>query len=371
MNTKNIYHLGIKEIKALLQDPVMIFFIVYAFTLGIYTSATAKPDVLKNTPIAIIDEDKSPLSQRISNSFYPPMFTNPDIINAQEMDKAMDKGKYTFALNIPPYFQRDVLQGKDPAIQLNIDATRMGQAFSGGGYVQNIALKEIYNFLAPNQSLTSSVDLNTRTLFNPNRYTLWFGAINEIINKITMLSIVITGAALIREREHGTIEHLLVMPITPVEIMFSKIWPMALVVFTVATFALLFIVQMILHIPLNGSLPLFLFCMLLQLWATTSLGIFLSTISKTMPQFGLLLVLLLLPLQILSGGVTPRESMPTFIQNIMLIAPNTHFVKISQAILFRGAGIEVIWPSVIALIMIGSGLFFASLYSFKRNGLQT
>lgn len=247
----------------------------------------------------------------------------------------------------------------------------MGQAFSGGGYVQSITLKEIYNYILPNQNVTNSVELNARTLFNPNRYTSWFGAINEIINNITMLSIILTGAALIREREHGTIEHLLVMPVSPIEIMFSKIWPMAIFVFIIATLALIFVVDVILKIPLNGSIPLFLFCMLLQLWATTSLGIFLSTVSKTMPQFGLLLVLLLLPLQILSGGVTPRESMPVFIQNIMLAAPNTHFIKISQAILFRGAGIDIIWPSIIALLLIGTMLFFASLYSFKRSGLQS
>jgi ABC-2 type transport system permease protein len=371
MNFKHIYYLGIKEMRALLQDPVMLFFIIYAFTLGIYTSATAKPDVLKNTPIAIIDEDKSPLSQKIINSFYPPMFTPPYLINIQEMDRGMDQGKYTFALNIPPYFQRDVLQGKNPSIQLNIDATRMGQAFAGGGYVQSIVLGEIYGHLSPDHSNTNPIELNVRTLFNQNRYSSWFGAIHAIINKITMLSIVITGAAFIREREHGTIEHLLVMPVTPIEIMLSKIWPMALVVFLAATFSLIGVVQMILHIPINGSIGLFLFCMLLHLWATTSLGIFLSTISKTMPQFGLLLAMFLLPLQMLSGGMTPRESMPVFIQNIMLAAPNTHFVKISQAILFRGAGVNIIWPNIVSLIIIGACLFFASLYYFKRSDLQS
>src|SRR5690606_37320953 len=141
-----------------------------------------------------------------------------------------------------------------------------------------------------------------------------------------MFSIILTGAALIREREHGTVEHLLVMPVTPVEIMVSKVWSMGLVVLVASAFALIFVVQGLLAVPIYGSVLLFLAGAALQLFATTSLGIFLATVAGSMPQFGMLLMLVLMPLQVLSGGMTPRESMPDIIQNIMLVAPNTHFV---------------------------------------------
>ena len=178
-------------------------------------------------------------------------------------------------------------------------------------------------------------------------------------------SIILTGAALIREREHGTIEHLLVMPVTPFEIMASKIWAMGLVVLLAASVSLVFVVQGLLSVPIGGSIALFLFGTALYLFAMTSMGIFLATVGGTMPQFGLLLMLVLQPLQMLSGATTPRESMPQIIQDIMLAAPNTHFVILAQAVLFRGAGLAVVWPQIAALLVIGAILFWFSLWRFR------
>jgi ABC-2 type transport system permease protein len=189
----------------------------------------------------------------------------------------------------------------------------------------------------------------------------------EVINSITMLSIILTGAALIREREHGTVEHLLVMPVTPFQIMASKVWAMGLVVLAASAISLHTIVELILDVPLAGSRPLFLCGAALHLFATTSMGIFLGTSARSMPQFGLLMIIVLLPLQLLSGGATPRESMPEFIQTLMLAAPTTHFVSLSQAILYRGAGLEVVWPQGLAMVLIGSTLFGVSLYRFRTT----
>jgi ABC-2 type transport system permease protein len=130
----------------------------------------------------------------------------------------------------------------------------------------------------------------------------------QIINNVTMLSIILTGAALIREREHGTIEHLLVMPVTPTEIMLAKVWSMGLVVLAGGRPVADLRGAGVLGVPIEGSVPLFLAGAALHLFATTSMGIFLATVARTMPQFGLLLMLTILPLQMLSGGSTPREA---------------------------------------------------------------
>ena len=220
-----------------------------------------------------------------------------------------------------------MLAGRAPAIQLNIDATRMSQAFTGNGYIQQIVSGEVSEFLERHRAAPSApVDLVLRTRFNPNLEQTWFGSLMEIINNVTMLSIILTGAALIREREHGTIEHLLVMPVTPFEIMTAKVWSMGLVVVFAALVALVCVVQGALHVPIEGSILLFMGVATLHLFATTSMGIFLATVARSMPQFGMLLVLVLLPLELLSGGSTPRESMPVLVQDIMLAAPTTHFV---------------------------------------------
>jgi ABC-2 type transport system permease protein len=367
MSLSNILRLGIKELRGLLRDVMLLVLIVYAFTLSIYTASRAIPETLNRAAIAIVDEDGSPVASRIITAFYPPYFTVPKLISQHEMDDRMDIGLDTFALDIPPNFQRDLLAGKSPTIQLNIDATRMSQAFSGGGYVQSIVTSEVSEFLNRYRSAAAlPVDLAMRTRFNPNLTKGWFGAVTNVINSITMLSIVLTGAALIREREHGTIEHLLVMPVTPFEIMVSKIWSMGLVVLVASGVSLAFVVQGLLAVPIQGSLGLFLLGTALQLFATTSMGIFLAMIAGTMPQFGLLLMLVLLPLQVLSGSVTPRESMPEIVQAVMSLAPNTHFVILAQAILFRGAGLSVVWPQLAALLAIGTVLFLLSLARFRR-----
>jgi len=368
IRSKNVFRLGVKELWSLARDPIMLVLIVFFFTVAIYAAATAMPESLHNAPIAVVDEDGSPLSARIIASFYPPHFKTPVMVSLTNIDPGMDKGEYTFVLDIPPGFQRDVLAGRVPAIQLNVDATLMTQAFTGNGYIQQIVTNEVNDFAQRYHSAASpSVDLTLRMRFNPNLEQAWFGSLMEIINNVTMLSIILTGAALIREREHGTLEHLLVMPVTPAEIMAAKVWSMGLVVLLAAMVSLVFIVQGTLHVPIQGSIMLFILAAALHLFATTSMGIFLATLARSMPQFGMLLVLVLLPLQMLSGGATPRESMPALVQNIMLAAPTTYFVSAGQAILYRGAGIDVVWPQFLAITAIGGILFFAALARFRKT----
>lgn len=363
-----IFRLGVKELWSLIRDPMMLVLIAYTFTVSIYVAATALPESLHNATIAIVDEDASPLSARIASAFYPPHFRYPEIITLTEMDAGMDSGRYTFVLDIPPNFQRDVLAGRTPALQLNIDATRMSQAFVGNGYIEQIVLGEMNEFLQRHRGDPAPpVDLVMHARFNPNLEESWFGALMEIINNVTMLSIILTGAALIREREHGTIEHLLVMPVTPFQIMSAKVWSMGLVVALAALVALIFVVQGAMHVPVQGSVPLFMVVTALHLFATTSLGIFLATVARSMPQFGMLLVLVLVPLELLSGGTTPRESMPQLVQDVMMVAPTTHFVSAAQAILYRGAGMRVVWMQCLALLGIGGALYSIALMRFRKT----
>jgi ABC-2 type transport system permease protein len=367
MRRANVLYLAMKELRSLVRDPILLVLIIYAFTVGIFIAATAVPESLHKAPIAIVDEDRSPLSQRIADAFYPPYFLPPVLITTAEMDARMDAGLDTFALHVPADFQRDLLSGDAPELQLNIDATRMGQSFIGDAYIQAIVGGQIDEFLRRIREIpVPAVALSLRARFNPQSEQSWFGSVMEVINNITMLSIVLTGAALIREREHGTIEHLLVMPVTPFQIMTSKVLAMGVVVLVATTMSLLLIVRGVLAVPIEGSLTLFLAGAALHLYATTSMGILLGTVARSMPQFGLLMLLVIMPLQILSGGMTPRESSPQVVQWIMEAAPTTHFVSMAQAILYRGAGFGVVWPQFIALFVIGSSVFALSLTRFRR-----
>ncbi len=364
----NILQLGLKELRSLYRDPAMLVLIIYSFTVAIYEGATAVPEAPHRASIAVVDEDRSQASLRIINAFQLPYFIQPKAIDLAQMDSGMDAGLYTFTLNIPPGFQEDLLAGRQPSIQLNVDATQVSQAFTGAGHIQQIIASETGEFVRRYRGGEAlPVEAVVRTAFNPNLSRAWFGAVNEVINQITMLAIILTGAALIREREHGTIEHLLVMPVTPFEIMVGKVWAMGLVVLAASAFALRFVVEGWLDIPTQGSLLLFAGGAALHLFAATSMGIFFGTVARSMPQLGLLVILTLIPLQILSGGVTPRESMPELVQQVMLFAPTTHFVELAQAILFRSAGAAVVWPQLLALAAIGVVFFVGALSRLRKS----
>ena len=372
MSLANIYRLGLKELKSLWADKVLLLLICWAFSGAIYTAATATSQELHNAPVAVVDEDQSPLSRRIVGAFYKPYFRQPAALTLAELDREMDLGTYNFTLVIPNNFQHDVLAGRQPEIQLNIDATIMSQAFIGATYIKSIALGEVNEYLTGQRAGTDlPIRLVPRVRYNPNLTGVWFGGVMEVIDNVTMLTIILVGAAFIREREHGTIEHLLVMPLTPFEIMMAKIWANGLAVLIGVTFALTVMVQQVLRVPIAGSVPLFLAAAACYLFSAASIGIFLGTLARSMPQLGLLIILSIIPLMMLSGGVTPRESMPAIVQNIMLAAPATYFVRLAQAILYRGAGFDVIWRDLLAMTGVGAVFFGVALVRFRKAVTQT
>ncbi|MDR3436727.1 ABC transporter permease [Telmatospirillum sp.] len=367
MAMMNIVRLGVKELRSLASDGVMLVLIAYVFSLGVYVAATVLPETLHKAPIAIVDEDASPLSLRIADSFYPPHFQRPVMISLAELDPGLDTGTYTFVLDIPPDFQRDLLAGRRPSVQLNVDANRISQAFTGSAYIQVMVGQEVTTFLQHDRpNAVAPVALALRARYNPSLTEAWFGAVMEIINDVTMLSIILTGAALIRERERGTIEHLLAMPVSPFEIMVAKIWSMGLVVLFAATCSLVLMAQGVLGIPIAGSIALFLVGAALNIFATTALGILIGTVARSMQQFGIIMILILIPLEVLSGGLTARDSMPEIVRDLMMVAPTTHFVILAQAILYRGAGFDVVWPELLALAVIGGSFFGVTLWYFRK-----
>jgi len=363
-----IWRLGVKELRSLRHDPVLLALVAVTFSLMVYTAAKAASQELRNAPIAVVDHDRSQLSERIVGAFYPPRFKTPARIEATELDPGLDSGLYTFVLDIPPDFERDVLRGRRPEIQVNIDATQMTQAYIGAGYIQRIVQGELAEFVHSGVTADAlPIQLVTRVMFNPNLDGVWFGGVMEVLNQVTLISIILTGAALLREREHGTLEHLMVMPLSPFEIMTAKVWANGLVILVAATLSLRIVVQGWLGVPIAGSVGLFLLATVLHLFSTTSIGILLATAVRSMPQLALLVILVVLPFQLLSGSITPRESMPEALRTLMLAAPTTHFVQIAQAVLYRGAGLGVVWPQLCALVAIGSLAFAGAHARFRRS----
>src|SRR5665811_367297 len=255
--------------------------------------------------------------------------------------------------------------------RINVDATAMVQAGLGSGYAQQIISAEITDFLSNSEGVApSTVNLDVRISFNPNITTAWFTCVMGIINNVTMLAIILAGAAIIREREHGTMDHLLVMPLTPFEIAMSKVWANGLVITAAVGLSLYIVVRTILGIPIAGSIPLFMVGVVIYLFFATAIGIFLGTVTRSMPQLGPLFMLFYMPMNMLSGANTPLESMPPWLATVMQASPSTHFVSFAQAILYRGAGIGVVWPQFLIVALIG-GLFFGlAILRFRSIAAQ-
>ncbi len=363
----NIFWLGTKELRAFMRDYVLLGLVIYAFSLAIIAQAQSSSQEVHNASIAIVDEDHSELSRRIAGAFLPPYFQKPQSIAESDIMPAMNSGRFTFVLDIPPNFERYVRGGRQPAIQLDIDATAMVQAGLGADYAQQIIMTEIDNFLSHAEGgPVTPVNLVVRIAFNPNVETSWFTSIMGIINNVTMLAIILAGAAIVREREHGTMDHLLVMPLTPFEIAMSKIWANGLVIVIAVGLSLYFVVRGVLHIPIAGSVPLFLCGVAIYLFFATAVGILLGTIARSMPQLGLLFMLVFLPMNMLSGSNTPLESMPSWLATLMQASPSTHFVSFAQAILYRGAGFPVVWREFLLTGAIGGLVLALALLRFRK-----
>ena len=368
----NIFWLGTKELRSFLHDFVLLGLVVYAFSLAIMAQAGSYSQEVHNASIAIVDEDHSELSRRIAHAFLPPYFQPPQYVAESDIVPLMNLGKYTFVIDIPPNFERDVLGCRNPALQANVDATVMVQAGLGSGYAQQIITTEIQDFLSHEEGTPlSSVNLDVRVAFNPNVTTAWFTTVMGIINNVTMLAIVLAGAAIVRERERGTLDHLLVMPLTPFEIAMSKVWANGLVITVAVGLSLYFVVRGMLGVPIAGSIPLFMVGVVIYLFFACAIGIFLGTVARSMPQLGLLYMLVYMPMNMLSGSNTPLESMPPWLAAAMEASPSTHFVSFAQAILYRGAGIDVVWPQFLLVAAIGGVFFVLSTWRFRSSMAQS
>jgi len=364
----NIYRLMIKELRSIRSDPIMLALVAYTFSIAIYAVATGASTEATNLSVGIVDEDHSDLSRRIADGLTPPTFKPATQIAASDIDDAMDSQRFLFVIEIPPKFEEDILAGRQTSIQINVDATAVAQAFNGMTYIENVIVGYVTEFVAGRAGSTGApVNFVTRAKFNPNLNTSWFTSVMAVINNLTMVTMLLTGAALIREREQGTVEHLLVMPVFPAEIMLSKILANGMVILLAASMSLLLVVQWWLQVPISGSILLFLGGSFVYVFAVAALGIVLGTIATTMGQFGLLAIPVLLVMLLLSGGATPIESMPVWLQYLMKASsPTPHFVIFAQDVLYRGADFAIVWPEIAATAVIGAGYFGFALFRFRR-----
>lgn len=363
----NIFILSLKEVKSLLSDLILVALMVYFFTVAVVVAAKGASQEVRNAPVAVADHDVSALSLRLRDAVRPPHFKIPESVSDEDVQRHMDLGDYYFVLDIPPNYEKDYLDGRKPRIQILVDATAMTLAGTGTGYLSSVLADELGKSAtdygragqSPAEPAVLKAEPAVNVMFNPNSSAIWHMGVVQIVGNLTLLTLMLSGAAVIREKERGTIEHLLVMPVSASEIAIAKVCANGSVIVLLALVSLWCIVHAGLGVPIEGSMWLLTGGMLIYVLSFASLGILLAVLAPSMPQFGLLCIPVYMLVYLLAGATSPVESMPETMQKIIQISPTTQFVSFVQDVVHRGSEIGDVYRRL--LIMLGQGLFFLIL----------
>ncbi|MBR9839985.1 MAG: ABC transporter permease [Rhodobacteraceae bacterium] len=363
----NTLRLTMKELRAIRRDRVMIVLMIYVFTVAIWMVTSAASTEVRDLSVAVVDEDHSPLSGRLIDEIRPPLFAAPELLAPSEAAQAQTDGRFVLVLAIPPDFERDLRAGRAATLQLLVDATAVAQAGNGATFLQQLLAEALSEYLQPGADSDDLVEVVIRTRFNPNFNATWFNAVMQLMNNVTILTLILSGSSMIREREHGTIEHVLVMPIRPVEIVLSKIIATGAVILLGSVLSLTLVVEWALGVPVSGALWLYVLGAALYVVAVASLGLLLASFTQNMGQFGLLVIPVIIVLFMLSGGITPLESMPGWLRLLMqVVSPATHFVSFAQTVLYRGGGITLVAGDLVAMALMAGVALAIVLARFRK-----
>ena len=267
-----------------------------------------------------------------------------------------------------------MLKGEPTGVQMQVDTTNSVLGTLAASYGEQIVGRFGLDSglarmgLSP-ESLNAVPNLREehRILYNPNQTNSWFMTITELLNMITLFAIMLPAAAMAREKEKGTIEQLLVSPLTPFQIMFSKVLAVMIVILIGTILSLFGILQLIFHVPLRGSLLLFFTVTILYIFTTTGIGLFIATITRNLAQVGLLTLMIFAPMVFLSGAWTPPEALVWWVRLLMKLSPLHYFLDVGLGILLKGGGLMVLWEPILGMTIIGGGIFAFGLWRFRRQ----
>mgnify|MGYP000997856966 CR=1 FL=1 len=364
-----------KEYLQFFRDRSLIYIVLYVFTLEIYMAGTGFNIEVRNYPTAIFDRDRTQWSTQLAEKFRLPYFRVTENLTSEgQMVDLLNRGAVSLVVVIPHGFARSLMEYNHAAIQVITDGTLSNTSLLALGYADQIAqtfaqeLGERLGRINPkDERRQPQVVLKPRVFYNPNQKGEWFASLIELFSVITLVSLLLPAAAMVREKEAGTIEQLLVTPALPVEIMAAKIISMASIVLVASLFSLFLIIFPLFHLPWRGSLTLFFAATALYVFSATGVGMFIATVCRNLPQTILLVIMIIAPILFLSGSWTPIEAMPPLLGYLTYISPLKHYLSIAYNILLKGAGLRSLWPDFVNLAILGCGLFAICAWQFRRH----
>jgi ABC-2 type transport system permease protein len=360
-----------KEWRQLLRDRALFTFVVYIFTVDILIAAGAPELDLRNAALGVVDRDRSVASRDLIYRLRPPYF-DVQMLSEREayLQRGLDRGELRGVLTIPHGFEADLMSGRPTDVQLVVDASNANLSYLLASYaeriVANMSQERVERRIAMSGRAEPqpAVDLQVRMRFNPTLTEGWFTTISELISMLIVASILLPAAALVREKERGTIEQLLVSPLTPLQIVLAKVLAMTAVTLLGTAVAIL-LMHGWLGVPFVGSIPLFFALVALFAMTSSGLGVAAATFARNSGQIGLVVLLLVMPIINLSGTWNLVESMPTWLQALMNLSPLRHFVDIAYGVLLKGADVSVLVPDVAKMALLGVMFFAVGVWRFR------
>lgn len=364
-----------KELSQLFRDVPLVAFLVYSFTLSVFITGSGIQMQLRNAGLLVYDEDHSVSSRALIQRFHPPYFRfDGELFGPNEGVRLLDRGTSMLVLDLPPRFHESLVAGEPAAVQLLVDTTNSAQGLSAASYAARIidefgwetalARAGASHASSPNWPMIRS---DHRVWYNPNQNESWFESISHLLRMITIFAIMLPAAALVREKEHGTVEQLLVSPLTPFQIMLSKVLAMTAVILVATAVALFGIMRPVFGVPVRGSVTLFFSLTALFVFTTAGMGLLAASLTRNQAQVGMMTLLVVAPMLLLSGITTPLEAMPAWVRTLMALSPLRYFIDIAHGMLLKGAGLQILWQPVSAMALLGGVLFAFGVWRFRRQ----
>ncbi len=364
-----------KELLHILRDRGIVIFVLYAFTLDIYLAAKGFDLIPRMVSISVYDEDNSLRSRDLTDRIKPPAFSTPRMLDSRDdIDVLLNASETVLVLVIPRGFQKDLFRG-GASLQVLVDGTQSTAAYLSSAYLGRII--EQYSAELARERLRVSmmtglphVDIKSRIYFNPTARDDIFEGLNEFFLVVTLIGMILPAAILIREKEYGTLEQILISPMSVKKLLVMKILAASLFMLTVIGLSYELVLNLWLGFPLKGSLPEFLLISFVYGVATSGLAFIIASIAKRFSQIGMLTIVFFAPMLLLSGGWVPPEALPDWLRSLTFVSPLKYYIELGIGLLIRGAGMDLLLPNLLRLSALGAILMATGYTLYNRKVLK-
>ncbi|MBI2379513.1 MAG: ABC transporter permease [Gammaproteobacteria bacterium] len=357
-----------KEFAQFFRDRIMMFVVLWLYTVEIVMCPLALTFDVRHSPLAVVDHDRTPASRALLRAYTATEAFDFVAALARDADAEawLDRGDAGLVLIVPPGFQRALVRGEPARYQALIDGSNSNVAANVKAYVHGINARYLRGLAGGPPRPAAGLEPVTRVWYNPPLSSNMFMALSMIALAGMMVGTALPAASLVREKEQGTIEQLLVTPIRAWQLFLAKTLP-PLCTCLLAIFPGVLLMAWLFDVPMRGSFGFFLLESAVFLLSAIALGVFIGVYVQTLQQALLLSFFGLFPILFLSGTVTPIESMPPFLQTLSLLSPLRYYMDILLGVFLKGAGWRELWPETLALAALAVGLYAGALAAFRRR----